>query len=428
MSDSSKSSRSSSSDSEQAEEEQKEEEEQKDENSVEQDSNERIHNIFHITTPHDSRVISSESESEEESKLSSSSSSVEQLPEAKLEPQNEKENEKSDTSQAPQQNEEEDSAELEQAERNLLKHKKAPPAHLRGKLLQKLKSDTVDCLIAQDYDRAAALEAAANFLMEQYECEMVQKMKDEEGETVIQRLGTARENLKREEARWVKIMDVFKSEQVRDRRALADKHADEMKEFEEQWGNPANLIQYNKPSSQLLFLRKQQKRLALAKQFQEAKRVKLNADKLEKTETVNAEVKAITAMQLAYEKLKEKQAKEVECFKEHETRTRQYLQGERRKSIEPLELLIKQLEIAKDRNKPMNKKPQPVVFKSNRRTRTLRTEKALPPTSPRTARALCDFKVADEPNRLFISGLNVRQIVSGRRPVSASRLVRSGRR
>ena len=365
---------------------------------VTSDNNARIENIFHITTPHSSRRMSDASETDG---MTVDDGSSRQKPH----------------SQAPEPSEED----LDTATRNLITKGEIPPSDLHGPLLQRLKTDSFLALVAQDYDRAAALDAAAARLAEECECEMYLNQKQEEEKTIQERLRCARTNLSRERERWEKIMDVFQREERADRRALAEKQAEEERAFEDEWEDPSILIQFKKASPQLLLLRKQQKKLGLVKQFADAKHVKRLADQLEIEETEGAEMRAITAMQLAHEKLVEQHRKERECFEEHEVRTRQYLEAERRKAIEPIERLIAQLEIARDKNKPTNMKPRKFAFTSTRRTRVMRTERGLTAPSPRTTRAICDYKVSEEPPKLSLGRLNVRKIVSTKRPVSVIR-------
>ena len=372
-------------------------------NAVASDNNARIDNIFHITTPHSSRRMSSGSDPG----MKVEDPATEEKPKSKhirrkrTLPSN--------------------ADELDVAEHNLITKRQLPAPELHGALLQRLKTDAFLALVAQDYDRAAALDAASAFLSESYESDAALLQKQEEEKTIQERLRCARTNLENERARWVKIMDVFEKEDKSDRRALREKQAEEERAFEQQWEDPSLMIQFKKASPQLLELRKRQKKLGLAKHFEEAKRIKKLADQLELEETDQAELRMITAVQLAHEKLVEQHRKERECFEEHEVRTRQYLESERRKAIEPIEKLIAQLETARDKDKPTNMNPRKVVFTSTRRTRVMRSERGLPPASPRTARAICDYKAAEEPAKLSLGRMNVRKIVNSRRPVSVIR-------
>jgi hypothetical protein len=42
------------------------------------------------------------------------------------------------------------------------------------------------------------------------------------------------------------------------------------------------------------------------------------------------------------------------------------------------------------------------------------------------ARAVAEFKTDDEPNRLHITGLDVKRIIGTRRPVTTMKIARSG--
>lgn len=319
----------------------------------------------------------------------------------------------------------EDADDLDRAERNLLKKGQIPPPELRAKLMQRMKTDYFDALICEDYDKAAKLESATNFLGDVYECEAYIQTKEEAARLVEERLAAAQQHLTEEQKRWKHILDVHKREYKADRRALLAKQEEERKALEETWENPAQMMQFQKASSHLLVLRRQQKKLGLVKQYQEAKRVKRTADMLQLAETESAEERAMAAMQIAFENLEDKHKKELECFEEHQERTRQFIEAEKRKALHPVEKLIAQLETARNKDKPTNKKPNSIVFKSTRHTRAVRTQKALPKASPRTTRAFYDYKGAEDPPRLTLGSLNVKRIISSRRPVS---VVRSRRR
>lgn len=315
--------------------------------------------------------------------------------------------------------EEDETDMIHRAEMLLVDRKILPPSQLRGKVLQRLKSDALEAMVAQDYDRAARLDEASNFLSGAYESEIHQQKKDEETKTIDERLKQARKTLSKEKIRWRKIMKVFRADQDTDKQALLAKQTQEKEEFEANWGDPNYLIQFNKPSAYLLHLRKQQKNLALSKNFTEAKKVKVFADKQQQLETASAEEKAIAAMKQAHMNMEDKHKRELACFADHEKRTEIYIRAEKDRVCGPLEKLINQLEHTKNKDKPLNLKPQTATFTSTRKTRVVRTEKALPPATPRTSHAISCFKGSDEPARLQLNGLNVKKLMSSRRPVTS---------
>ena len=192
---------------------------------------------------------------------------------------------------------------------------------------------------------------------------------------------------------------------------MQEKLVQERNELENVWADPENLKMFNKPSPTLLQLRKQQKFMAMSKQFDGAKYYKNKADQLQLVESQEAQERAISVMKLHYEKMIDDQQKTVDCFNEHENRIYHYLLAEREKALVPHHMLVKQLEMARDRDKPLNLKPQKVTFQSNIRTKTLKTDKGLPHVSPRVTQVMTNFRKQEEPNHLTITGIDVKKIM-----------------
>lgn len=382
---------------------------------INDDNQARFQQIFAITTPHDSRSISIPN-SEDESRINNQINDNIHETESNY-----------STNYQQNENQNEYMNEIELATRNLIQFQQMPPLNLQPDVLRFLKTLLLKSTMDQDYDKAHELEEILQYVSINYENSTQSNLKEEQLQNIESKIAQLRSELNSKIQEWDKIMNTFQRQQKRERDNLQAQFNNEQAEFEQHWGDPNNLTQFNKPSSKLLQLRKQQKCLALAKHFEDAKEVQKLAKELEKYETEQAKQKAIAAMKIAYDNMITSQQKELDCFDQHKQRLEVYLNLEKDKVILPYQMQIKQLEIARDQGKPTNKKPIKTVFVSTRKTRACKNEAAFPPASPRTARALSNYRISDEPKKLDLSGINVKRILSSRRSASSVRVRRKAK-
>ncbi|OHT05985.1 hypothetical protein TRFO_26048 [Tritrichomonas foetus] len=413
---------------------------------IEEDNQARFEQIFKITTPHSSRSYSvansvTDVEPTKNTNLNTSNALINDFrnsPELKLKiPQPnaynnshndmnknkiKKKNKNKSIVNNSNENNDNNVDEIQKAIQKLIQKREMPPIEILPQVYRIIKTLYLNSLIVQDYDRANELEEVSKLVGDNYECMVNAKIKAEQTKTLETRIELAKKRLQIEIDEWDKILHIFKNEQNKQRHNLEQKILEERNEFENNWSNPEYLIQFNKPSPTLLQLRKQQKALAIAKRFADAKQVKQIADKLQQIESDQAQQRAVSCMKLHYNKMIDDQQRTIECFNDHEKRLEQYLVAEREKVLKPYYMLIKQLEATRDKDLPLNMKPQKVVFVSNIRTKILKTDRALPPASPRTTRAMSKFRNSDEPERLTLTGIDVRRTLSGRRAKSSVRV------
>jgi hypothetical protein len=395
---------------------------------VDNDDNDRIRHIFQMTTPPVSRPLSPPPDPEpipeptidQEPPISQPLSpppDSEPVPEPVID----------DQPPDPPQPDPFPSDPVVAAEQSLMRNNELPPLDIRSKVYQRLMTDTLSALMSGLYDRATDLKSAAHYISKIHEQELYAEVRDARNRTIADRLALAHKKLNQTIEEWQKIKAVFANEQKADRSAISDRHIVEQEEFEEAWANPAVLTHFSKPSPQLLFLRRQQKKLALARDFSDAKKIRQSADSLEQEEIVHAEIRAGEAMRLAFRQLQDKQRREMECFEEHQSRIEFFLETERENVEEPIRNLIRQLEHARDRDKPTNLNPRARPFVSSRRTRVLKTTKPLPvASSPRTIRVVADFKIDDAPEKLQVATLDVRKLLTSRLPLTLMKTHRPG--
>lgn len=189
---------------------------------------------------------------------------------------------------------------------------------------------------------------------------------------------------------------------------LEERQEEERCQFESRCQNPEFLQRFSKPSASLLQMWRIQKRLALAHDFEGAKEMKTRADELQKKETEEAQRRAILSVQQNYEKLIEKQKRELECAKANGERKIKSLENQYIKEKEAREKLEKQVEVRMNEQK---RAPQ-------------RKGSCLPPLNreipTRAARTRSAFRKAEEAKptvQLDVKLTNIRSVLgAGRNP------------
>ena len=123
-----------------------------------------------------------------------------------------------------------------------------------------------------------------------------------------------------------------------------------------------------------------------------------------------------------YDALVEKQQREKKCFYDRQRTTELFLKNQQGKVLQPLEMQMKQLQTAIDKDKPTNLKPIKYTFKSTAKTKIAAAE--LKQTSPRTITKFSRFKKNEEAQKLTINGLDVRKIIRKKRGSSVAPRIR----
>jgi hypothetical protein len=91
---------------------------------------------------------------------------------------------------------------------------------------------------------------------------------------------------------------------------LAERHEKEQLDFHSYWSDSKSLLEFSKPSPQLLQLRTIQHKLALINDFGRAATIRNTADRLEGQETAAAQLRAQRTMEAEARRLVQRQAEE----------------------------------------------------------------------------------------------------------------------
>jgi hypothetical protein len=189
---------------------------------------------------------------------------------------------------------------------------------------------------------------------------------------------------------------------------LAELHRRQVENFEHQWADPNFLLQFNKPSPRALSLRQIEQNLAFAKQFNQAKLIKIEADRLEKQEAIFARKRAIMVMKQEFIVLEAKQQKEVECLHEFTKRTLIVMEQARDGALASMNLVIQRL-----------------AGIANPETERAKRKSALyqPQGSPRMPRPMRNVHSgrALKPRTLGLAGIQVKQFIKVKKVYGGSK-------
>lgn len=231
--------------------------------------------------------------------------------------------------------------------KDFLKTKRLPPFLMRNAVIDYARQQSLKFLIAENYDEAAKLDIKISEFVTA--CQNDQSQFDTESKTrnVDMRVATVQEQRKQALQQWDDRIKTVQQKEQSKIDNLITRHDDEKKQFEAECQNRDFLNRFSKPSQQLLQLRQIQKQLALNHQFDEAKVVKQNAERLQMQETQQAQERAIESIRKNYKQLLERQQREIECTKLNTERKLTSLQTEKQKEEENYQKLLQQLEIRK---------------------------------------------------------------------------------
>jgi hypothetical protein len=214
----------------------------------------------------------------------------------------------------------------------------------------------VQALGEQRYDDGDRMAHAAELLRRAIAAELLDNDTVYERTTLATRLRDARDVVARTRRMLADRLQQLDAELRNREEDLRDRHRREIAQFPTEWDDPAGFHEWNKASPLLLQMRQQEKSMALTGDFVAAKDMKRRADRLEKSETDAAQVRARQAMELAFQQLVDRHAREIDG--QARLRHRLWVQAMMANQAEmrPLDAAVKKLEALQDA-KPIRKSP-----------------------------------------------------------------------
>ena len=291
--------------------------------------------------------------------------------------------------------------ELERELKKILKKKQAPSdINLVKDLQEYTKMKNEEAIDAEDYDYASQLDVIINLLQKAIAADQASYDNSQKTQQIKSRLETVEQRQQRLKTDYEQKMDYHKRDTQRRLEQLEQEHQQELESFEQQWSSPEAMQQYTKPSKQLLTIRRRQRQLALAHDFEQAKYLKSIAEEMEQKETEEARKKAAEAMKASYLVLLNKQEKERECIIANSERKAKKMESEYQKSLSSNEITQKTLQ---NMMTATPKKPQVTVPQVDYRSHVGR------------ARPKSSFKKVTEGPRLDVK-IDIKSITKNKTP------------
>ena len=125
---------------------------------------------------------------------------------------------------------------------------------------------------------------------------------------------------------------------------MEGKQEKEVDEFEKKWNSPLYIAHYSKPSYNLLQLRFIERKQAIFKDYIDARRNKLEADKLQAYEEDMAYAQMEQDMNKEYDKLLRRQEEDMKKVIDFYEKTKRDLKRQQQKEIEILEKTIQNIQ------------------------------------------------------------------------------------
>ncbi|OHT12010.1 hypothetical protein TRFO_18298 [Tritrichomonas foetus] len=299
--------------------------------------------------------------------------------------------------------------ELEEALKQFMDKKILPPFSMRDEALQFAKSKSMIYLIEENYDSAARMDKAIVELIDMYLCDSGNHFSSTLSKSIESRI----EEVQSKEEKAIKQYEVMINElkEQEDLRfnELLESYEDEKKQFQIDCQTQEFIQQFTKPSNKLLQIRKIQKILALAHDFENAKEVKKKADELQRLETIEAQRNAVSHIKQLYEQMLEKQHLQIECFNDNKNRKIQTLMSRLENEKESYLKLKKQLELR-------------LKEAQSKKTNLPQLRKSAPPSnigqpSLLAIRHLVNYKKATEMSQLEIqlTDVNVKSVLNSKK-------------
>jgi hypothetical protein len=259
--------------------------------------------------------------------------------------------------------------ELRQQFEKVSKSGKAPDPPLIQPLRRWIACELETAAMEHKLDYGLALEKADLILQEATVTED-EASREQRRAAAAERLVSANAQLAEVTQEWSDRISNCRADQDARVAAVQKLHEKQLESFQAEWGEEGALVQFNKPSPKLITLRETEHKLAVMKQFERAKIIKAEADKMEQDELADAHQRAIAVMQAGYDNLDAKQKREMECLLQYNQRNVEYLERERDLVVNPLRAIVERLGVlanpppARDRKKEVGIVQKPTTASS----------------------------------------------------------------
>ena len=297
-----------------------------------------------------------------------------------------------------------DDQDAEKALTNFIQYGQFPLAHIFERVVRVCFKKKILFVLDGDYDKASLYDITITKLSQLladnqlgYKIDAI-KAKDE------RRLEELQERINITNEIYQKRIENLEKDYQNRVNSLLERQEKEVDRFEEKWNSPLNYAKYSKPSNSLLQLRYIERKQAIFKDYIDARKTKMEADKLQQKEEEAVHELMQSNMNKAYTKLVLRQDNDVKKLEDLGKKAINELKRELNHEIECINKTISN--IKRKEGKTINKKMyslSPHLMNTNQTFNSTNGEESdeFSFLSPRTASLYSIFRDAD-PNELNI--------------------------
>jgi len=298
--------------------------------------------------------------------------------------------------------------ELEEAIKEFVKSNNKPPKNMIEPLMVHIQKELILSIFNEDYDRAEMLKKAKNSLTSILRSENTENPKNALMSSIKDRIKEAKDRIERANVEWKERMGEFDEQIKKKHTELLVNHEEERKLLESRVMSKEFMIEFNKPSTTLLQMRKLQHQHAVARDFVGAKEMKKKADDLEKSESKDAQDRAMRKATVLFANLQEKQRNEVSCSQANWKRKRIELEQKRDLELNSLKTQLKLLERKEKETSQstFHSKSSLMPNPSNTQSFAALTK----PTTPRTRKNFAKYRMEPHHNNIQIQTIDINRI------------------
>jgi hypothetical protein len=246
--------------------------------------------------------------------------------------------------------------ELRRMFERMMKTRKCPPVAALLPLRRWISNEMLASVTSRKYDYGTTLKEGDALVTAFIKEDEANVSREARRAALIGRIDETRERLQTTDRELTESIGHWKADRADRVTELAESHEKEVGELETRWKNPDSLTEFKKPSQRLLVLRTTERRLAVMRFLERAKRIRAEAQAAEQTEAVKAESRAVAAMRIEYANLQEKQRREEECMAGWTTLKLEALEKRRSARVNPIQVTVARLSATAGQAAPRERK------------------------------------------------------------------------
>ncbi|OHT12830.1 hypothetical protein TRFO_17192 [Tritrichomonas foetus] len=243
-----------------------------------------------------------------------------------------------------------DENDIEYAAQSYLKYGIVPIDALRDYVIKNINAKRIDALIEGDYQLAKSLDNSANELNRARNTSILENIESHRLYSIERQIEDLNDRLNNTNEKYNELKEQNHKKTELKIESVTERQETETKQFKIKWQSEDFLKQFSHPSMELLAARELEKKMALAKYYDEARVAKEKADQLQKMEEEETENLIYQKMQNEFLKLKENQIAEIDKVKANEIKIDIDLETQRQKEVSVIEAAIRQCKLKKMQN------------------------------------------------------------------------------